>query len=287
MIRCGFCFRANCTASFKVRCSESGEAVDGCCPRAANGNAPSEKTRSGTEIRRRFAAMRIPPNRKKQAVKNRHYMKTMGFRHGSGFRAGLHGHGDEGTDQDSREKLADDGFSDRKRAGEGMYGQDIAKTDGGQSGKTKIDKLCGELVHIRWLGNKVEGSRVKLFDKVKGGSPSHSEKEISAYAALNAAPGDRALPKHDQQDNADVEKQDDGGENAAEFPEKGRGVEARDPQHTRANNDKGDGDDGRDAALAYHQGPRNHQGNHHQIEEESSGKASLQEREDHEDENHK
>jgi len=124
---------------------------------------------------------------------------------GSGFGAGLHGHGHESADEDRGKKLADDGFSDGERARDRVHwGNRTA--DRGKRGKTEIGKLRRELVHIRWRGNEGERAWEELLNQLIGGSPSHTKKKIGAYSALNAAPGYRAYTEHHEQHNADIEK---------------------------------------------------------------------------------
>lgn len=202
-----------------------------------------------------------------------------------GFCRGLHGHGDQSADQNCGEKLANDGFGDGQRAGEGMNGQNVAKTDGGESRKTEIDQIGRELVNVRGLGDEVESAGMELFDNIKCGSPGHAEKKISADAALNAAPGHGALAKHYEQDDTDIEQQDDGGKNGADYHKERCGIEARSPQQHGTDDHQRNRHHGDNSILFGGQRARNHQRDHDEIEEDSAGKASLAQRKDHEDQN--
>src|SRR5580704_4184094 len=123
-----------------------------------------------------------------------------------------------------------------------------------------------------------------LFDEIEGRGPGHANQKVSTDAALNAAPTDRSLAKHHEQDDTNVEKLRDDGENAAELLEEGRWEETRGPQYSGSDKDHRDGDDGDDSTLIHHQGAGNHQCDHHKIDEQSAGKAGLAQREDDENE---
>ena len=203
---------------------------------------------------------------------------------GSGFAAGLHGHGHEGADEGRGKKLADDGFSDGERARDRMHWGDRT-ADGGKRGKTEIGKLRRELVHIRWHGNEVEGAREELLNQLKGGSPSQAKKKIGAYAALDAAPGYRAYTEHYEQHNADIEKQRAGDESASQLMKKRRRMEATGHQNRRTNEDDGDHESLGKVALLYAQCAENHQPDHNGLEEKAAAQPRLAKRCYYEDEN--
>src|ERR1700723_4794376 len=71
--RCGFCFSASCTASFKVRCTAVGGVGGGCWAGEPCGNDACKKTKSRVAARRTLAAMSKPPNARKQDAKNVDY----------------------------------------------------------------------------------------------------------------------------------------------------------------------------------------------------------------------
>ena len=99
-----------------------------------------------------------------------------------------------------------------------------------------------ELIEIDGIGDKVKRSSVPLFDEVVGGSPSDSQQKISANAALNAAPSDVALAKHNEQDDADVQQRNDDGKNIVDVAEGRRRVDAGSHQDESTDDDENDGE---------------------------------------------
>src|SRR5579862_3355246 len=71
MTRCGFCFRASCTACFRVSCNDPGGCgdgccADGCCADEPAGSDPRSNNRSNMNIRWRLEAIEKPPNRQQK-----------------------------------------------------------------------------------------------------------------------------------------------------------------------------------------------------------------------------
>ena len=87
----------------------------------------------------------------------------------------MHCHGNEGSDENCGEELANDSFGDGERTGIGMHGQNVAEADSGESGETKIDELRSELIRVHRLRNEVKGAGPNLFDEVEGGSLGHAD----------------------------------------------------------------------------------------------------------------
>ena len=194
---------------------------------------------------------------------------------------GLEGHGYEGAHEDGGEKLADDGFCDGEGAGEGEHGVDVA-ADGGERSKTVVGELCSTLVQTDGHGNEAEGAGMELFNKLIGGGEGQADEKVGADSALDAAPCHRARAKRHEQNDAHVEQQRDGDENAAQQMKKQRRMDAPGRQrHSRSKND-GDHHSRSDAGLVHHQRRGNHQHNHREIEEDASAKAVFAHRRDYE-----
>src|SRR5580658_8217672 len=167
-----------------------------------------------------------------------------------------------------------------------MHRGDVAPQTG-EYAKTKIGKLRRELVDIGRRGHEMERSGMTLLEKLVGGRPGHAEKKIGADAALNAAPSHGARTKHDEQDDADIEKQSDGGENAPELMKKRGRMDAPCPQYRRVYKNNDDYECRGEAALVYGQRTGNHERDHNEIEEEAPGKTCFAKRSDHKKKNHK
>jgi hypothetical protein len=200
-----------------------------------------------------------------------------------GLWPGLEGHGYEGAHEDGGKKLADDGLCNGERAREREYGDDVA-ADRGERSKTVVGELRGELVHVGGRGKEAERAGMKLFNKLIGGGEGQAEKKVGAQAALDAAPGDRSAAKRHEQNDADVKKQRDSDENAAELENKKRWMDAPGAQHHRSAEDDGDHDSRGDAGLVHHQRCGNHQHDYGEIEEDASVEAGFAKRSDYENE---
>src|SRR5271163_108318 len=166
----------------------------------------------------------------------------------SGFGSRLHGHGNKGAHEECRAQLTNDSLTEGERACERMYRSDVA-AQAGKYAKTKIGELRRELVDVHRRGDELDGSGVALLYKLVGRCPRHAEKKVGAYAALNAAPSDRPPAKHNEQDDAHIEKERDGGENTPELMEERSRVEAPQSQNNAAKNDDGNYESSCDAGL--------------------------------------
>jgi hypothetical protein len=214
--------------------------------------------------------------------------RTVGMRSPAELRLGLcprlQGHGDEGAHEDGGKKLADDGLCDGERARPWEYGVDVA-ADRGQRSKTVVGELRGELVQIGGRSNEAEGAGMKLLNKLIGGAKGQADKKVRADAALDAAPCDRASAKRDEQNDADVQQQRDGDENAAEQMKEKRRMHATGGQHHRSCGDHSDHNSRGDAGLVHNQRRGNHQHEHGEVEEDASAKAVFAHRRDYENQN--
>ena len=162
----------------------------------------------------------------------------------------MHGHGHQRADQDGGKELTDQRLGDGERAGDRRHRGDFT-ADGCQSAKTEVRQLRDELIKIPWRRDEMKGPRLKLFDHLEGGSPGHSEEQIRADAALDAAPADRSRPEHDHQHNANVEKQRDRGKDAAELMHDRRGSKTTHDQENRSRQKERDYQKCAEATLLY------------------------------------
>src|SRR5271155_1917667 len=107
-------------------------------------NRCARKSAQKVETRTRVSSVDTPKRRHRAGEPAQKVEMRSPAERPLGFWAGLQGHGDEGAHEDGGEKLADDGLCDGERAGEWIYGVDVA-AEGRQRRKTVVGELRGEL----------------------------------------------------------------------------------------------------------------------------------------------